>query len=128
LGVGLTSFQLYIYSRLGITWQREFILYPWIVIVTILLLRKRKYIHFPKFSKPKLHLLWVILLIFILLTSGYVIFEALLRPVTAWDGWATWLMKSRVFFINGKIDLALLDHLKSDDYPLIINLLSTFIF
>ena len=127
LGVGCISMQLYLYSRLSIPWQKETLLIPWIILFIVLLLKNRKKIHvgFPKFHALKL--LDKILLISILLTVAYVIFEALMRPVVAWDAWANWLMQAKAFFITGGIRPDLLMYMDSQ-YPLTINLLGTFIY
>src|SRR5258706_6520752 len=93
LGVGLISMQLYIYSRLHISWEKEFLIIPWIILVSILLIKNRKKINFKLPKIPKLTKFEWLLLVGIFLTFCYVVFEALIRPVTVWDSWAMWLFK-----------------------------------
>jgi len=127
LGVGLVGMQLYLYSKLTIPWQREFLIIPWIVLFGIVLMRNRKYIrlHIPKI--PATGKVEKMLLIGILLTIGYVVFEALLRPVFAWDSWADWLLYPRMFFIDGRITSQTL-HYTFSGYPMTVSLLGTFIY
>lgn len=127
LGVGLVSMQLYVYSVVGIPWQRTFLLIPWFLFIAYLIFYKRKKIKlsFPKI--PPLSLLDKLLILSILITFFYVLFEVLLRPTTAWDTWTNWLFLAKIFFSNGKITSAMLSYTKSE-YPLTINLLVTFIY
>ncbi len=127
LGVGIIGTQLYIYSRFSITWTKETIIIPWVVATIIFIIQKRKAIKLPKIGKPKLHIFSIILVSAIICCGTYVLFEALLRPVSAWDAWAIWLLKSKVFFIDNGIKPGILNYVKSD-YPLIISLLGTFIY
>ncbi len=127
LGVGLISMQLFIYSRLNIIWSRELIIFPWLVLIAVLFIKSKKkvVIHFPKLSKfGKIEL---ILLIGILASVSYVVFESLIRPATTWDSWATWLLESKVFYIDGKVNPDVFNYLNSD-YPLIFKLLGTFVY
>ncbi|HSA84431.1 MAG TPA: hypothetical protein VLF20_06135 [Patescibacteria group bacterium] len=127
LGVGLVSAQLYLYSLMYVPWEREFILIPWIVLFLFVLVKNRKRIKivFPQISSWKR--LDLLILLGMVLTVSYVIFEALLRPVVAWDAWANWLMQAKVFFWEGMIRPDMLTYMESE-YPLTINLLGTFIY
>lgn len=127
LGVGLITSQLYLYSRMQVPWMVEYIFTPWLLIIGWIVIKKRKDIVFslPKFTS--LRLVDTLLIIGIILTVGYVVFEALIRPVTVWDGWAIWLMKSKIFFIDGMINPEILNYVRSD-YPLIVSLLGTFVY
>lgn len=127
LGMALAGLQLYFYARLDIPWHREFLLIPWVIFLVTVFLNKKNifYVSSQNFLKPSV--LQILLLVGICLSGGYVFFEALLRPVTVWDGWAIWLLKSKVFFIDGTIRPESLAYV-SADYPLLISLLGTFIY
>lgn len=127
LGVGLISAQLYVYSKLNIAWQKESLLFPWIFFIMGFLLKNRKSIRIILPKVIKLEFIDKILIVGILLTVSYVIFEALLRPVTTWDAWANWLLQAKVFFVEGRILPDTLEYMDSE-YPLTINLLGTFIY
>ncbi len=127
LGVGLISMQLYVFSRLNFPWHKELLIYPWLILVGVILFRSRNRINFKLPLFPKFTNLQIFLLCGILVACSYTIFEALIRPVTVWDGWAIWLLKSKIFFLDGTIDPEMLNYIKSD-YPLIISLLGTFIY
>lgn len=127
LGAGLIAMQLYVYSRLHIPWHLELLGIPWIILIVWLLFKKKKYIFgsFPKI--PNLGVIDKLLILGIVITLGYVLFEALLRPVTAWDSWATWMLRAKVFFIDQGVYSNTLNYVQSD-YPLLFSLLGTFIY
>lgn len=128
LGTGLMAFQLYFYSRLNIGWSRESLILPWIIIVAItLLFRSGRKIRISPVRFPSLSKIEKILISGIIFSIGYVIFEALIRPPVTWDAWAIWLSKSKIFFIDGRIDPQALNYIKSD-YPLNFSLLGTFLY
>lgn len=127
LGVGLISMQLYLYSSIGIPWQRSTILIPLIILIAGILFKKRKKLFFSLPKIPSLRLIDKLIIFGILISILYVIFEAVLRPATAWDTWADWLLLAKIFFINGKITPAMIFYIKSV-YPLTINLLGTFVY
>lgn len=126
LGVGVIATQMFLYSRLSIPWERETLLLPWVFVGIVLYVKKKIFL----FSLPKsikLYGIDYVFLICILLAMGYVFFEALLRPVSVWDGWAIWLLKSKVFFIDGYISPDALRYV-GPEYPITISLLGTFIY
>jgi len=43
----------------------------------------------------------------------YVGFEALIKPVVAWDAWTSWAFKSKIFFFN---NVPLISYFR--DYPI----------
>lgn len=127
LGAGLIGLQLYAYSRFNIPWQNEYLFLPWVLLFVFVLIRNRKTIRvrFPKI--PHLTAIEKILFVGIVLTFCYVVFEALLRPVVAWDSFADWLWYSKMFFLDGHISLQTL-HYGDSGYPMTISLLGTFIY
>jgi hypothetical protein len=129
LGVGLISTQLYLYSRLNIPWSRLFVILPWVILIAVIVFRKKNDIHFKFPSKsynfPRLQKTEILLLIGIIFSVSYTTFEALLRPASVWDSWATWLLESKIFFIDGKINPDIFNYLGST-YPLVYKLLGTF--
>lgn len=126
LGVGLISLQLYLYSRLNIPWVEYLLVVPWLIAIMFYAYIRRNKLRF-NFKAPKLSRIQCLLILLVLLTVLYTLFEALLRPVSVWDGWAIWLMKSKVFFIDGNILPSTLNYVRSD-YPLVVGLLGTFVY
>jgi len=138
LGVGLIALQLYLYYRLDISWQREFVILPWLILFGIVILRnlpsrkklslfygilkKNKHYKFSKIDKINLFLF-----LGILIAVSYTIFEALLRPVVTWDAWSVWLLYPKMFFIDGKITLDTLRYTFAG-YPMTVSLLDSFIY
>ncbi|MBI2031152.1 MAG: glycosyltransferase family 39 protein [Candidatus Levybacteria bacterium] len=127
LGAGLISLQLYLYSRFNISWSKESLIFPWIILIVLFLFKNMKKMSFKFLRTKKTEPIHIVFIIMILITVSYVFFEVLLRPVTVWDGWAIWLLRAKLFFIDGKINSLALNYVKSD-YPLIISLLNTFIY
>ncbi|OGH12563.1 MAG: hypothetical protein A2857_01250 [Candidatus Levybacteria bacterium RIFCSPHIGHO2_01_FULL_36_15] len=127
VGVGAVAFQLFTYSRLGISWNPLLLIGPWLLIVLIF----RNKI-FPKqsilpFQKVKLRYFDKIMIVLILSLIFFVAFESIIRPVQAWDGWSSWLMKAKIYYMDGKINPSSFLYLDSE-YPLTISLMSTFIY
>lgn len=122
LGVGLVSTQLFFYSLLTIEWTKFTLVTPWLAIILFSFWKNK-----PKFvlNKEKFDKTERFFLILIILLLGFTAFEAILRPVQAWDGWLNWLLRPKVFFLNNNISL---DYVRytTDGYPLIIPLMSTF--
>lgn len=126
LGIGLVAFQLYVYARVHIPWNMTSLLFPWILFILM---------RFFSFGKLRIRIttfkrigfISLLLFIGIGITVVYTLFEALLRPVTVWDGWAIWLLKAKVFFIDGTIRPETLAYVGSE-YPLVISLFGTFIY
>jgi hypothetical protein len=126
LGIGLTSLQLYTYSLLNIPWDRLFLVLPWIIFSIYVFFVKKVWLNF-SFRFEKLKKIELILLILIFTTVSYVLLEALIRPLAVWDGWAIWLLKSKIFFLDGKIIPSVLNYVRSD-YPLIVSLFGAFVY
>jgi hypothetical protein len=126
LGFGLVGIHMFLLSRLGVAWHELALLIPWLVLAVYLLLArnlKKVRVKIPRVGSG----ISLVLIVIILSLIFYVIFEALLRPLTAWDGWASWLLKSRVFYIDGGIRDGVLRYVQSD-YPLVVGLVGTFFY
>jgi hypothetical protein len=127
LGIAIVTSELYVYSRIGIEWSRfNVLLLPILVIAVILLKYKRNFTNIRLF-RLKLKNVELFLITCIFLVIVYTFFEGLIRPLTTWDSWAIWMLKSKVFFTDGWISPQILDYLKSD-YPLLFSLSGTFIY
>lgn len=127
LGSGIIAYELYLISRMGFSWNIFLIIIPWILISIIVLLVKPKKLNFKFKFKIKFSKKDKILLLLITATMFFVLFEAWLRPLSAWDGWSIWLLKAKIFFLDKKINPSVLSYVNSD-YPLIMSLMSSFIY
>lgn len=125
LGVGLHAIYLFQLGR-SAPWQYpNLLLLPLLLIIITLILKitniktdlKQK-ITFPKNK---------LFLILIFLQIVYTGFEVWLRPLSAWDGWASWLLKAKTFYLSGYFNPDIF-HLLKDTYPYVINLTGTFIY
>ena len=125
LGVGLVAMQLFLYSRLGIFWNRGALIFPWVIFLLIVFLTQKKNIKMP--SIPKLRGIQKVLFGVIVIVICYTLLESILRPVTVWDGWAIWLLKSKIFFIDGMVNPSALSYVGAE-YPLIISLFGTVLY
>lgn len=124
LGGGVVALQLFIYSQLKLQWSLFSLLLPWIILL-FLSVGNIKLI-FP-FKKVKLDRVEVILSLLILILALFVGFEAMIRPLSAWDGWATWVFKAKAFYIDGNVNPNLFFYMNSD-YPYLISLIITFLY
>ncbi|HJZ05816.1 hypothetical protein A2634_03950 [Candidatus Amesbacteria bacterium RIFCSPHIGHO2_01_FULL_48_32] len=126
LGCGLLAIYMFVLGRIG-HWQ-----YP--VIITPLLLSIILAI-FLRFNQIKQDVIWrfsldpwdKMLLALIFLQVAYTGFEAWLRPLSAWDGWAIWLLKAKMFYQDGFVNPEIY-HLTISQYPYVVNLIGTFIY
>ncbi len=124
LGVGLISFQMLIYSLFKIQWTSLGLVLPWMILIFVsikrkkLLMPKKSFFSFPKGFRNKL------LIAGIFLTVIFVIFEALLRPLSAWDGWANWFIGGKAFFLAKGIDINYINYANNSTQPLIHLLLA----
>ncbi len=125
LGVGLIGLQMFVYARIGLSFSLPLIVTPWFLFLLFPLRNKISYPY--KRLKVRINAIDKVLLVFILCLLGFVFFESLMRPVTAWDAWATWLLKSKVFFIDNGIKSGIFRYLASD-YPLLIGMIGTFVY
>lgn len=124
LGGGIIALQLFIYSRLELHWSIVNILSPGLILL-LLSVRSIKF-RIP-FKKVKLSKIAIFLLFLILILASFVGFEAVIRPLSAWDGWATWLFKAKAFYADGNVDPALFLYMNSD-YPYLVSLVSAFLY
>ena len=127
LGVSLICLQLYLYSRLNIIWNKELLILPWLILILTVLFKYRKIITFRHLKYPKTTLLENLMIVGIVISIFYVVFEALIRPATTWDSWATWLFQSKIFFVDGWINPKLFLQFHLYD-PFFFNLLGTFMY
>lgn len=126
LGLGLIALQLYLYSRLGIVWSIFTVIFPWCLYILFVFLKKDK-LHFSFGLPQKLSFAEKLLIMMIVSLAFFVGFEALLRPLSAWDGWASWLLKAKIFYIDGKVNSGIFQYIQSE-YPLLISLFGTFFY
>lgn len=125
-GVGFIAMQMYIYSRVGIEWNRIFLLLPWLLIACFYFFKNKKFLN-TDYKIPHIYLIDKTLIVSILLLLLFVGFETIIRPLFAWDGWATWLLRAKILYFDGKISGMVFQNVQSD-YPLVISLVSAFIY
>lgn len=153
VGMGIVTLQMIVYSLLGFEWTRAGLILPNILFLLILgtveVRRERLRNRFLKIQKkiqrnvknvslikifPKILLmsvrqnsLQILLSSCIILLICFVFFEAMVRPLTSWDSWASWQMKSKMYFYDGKVTIEGFHYLSSE-YPLAVSLYSTFLY
>lgn len=127
LGVGVIAMQMFVYSRLNVSWEAGLIISPWVLVFFILLYNSKFKLMKLKFKPPKMVSYQFVLLALIIVNLLYTFFEAWLRPLSSWDGWAIWILKAKLFFIDGFVNPQVY-HLLKENYPYVINLASSFLF
>lgn len=118
VGIGVIYLLMFTYAIIGMPWSIGGLLLPGLILI-ILLGKNAKL----KLSKKRPTLLTTLLIVICL----YVVFESISRPLLAWDGWATWLFRSKIFFFDNTIKPESLVY-SGSDYPLVISLYSTFLY
>lgn len=125
LGIGVTSYLLFLFSVFGLFWSPV----PIIIFTILPVLILRKYTpptnENIKNNVKKYRKLDKILITLNIGVVSYTFIQVLLRPLYAWDGWAIWILKSRVFFYDGFLNPEIY-HTLHDSYPYIMNLNNTF--
>lgn len=125
LGIVFIAYQMFIYSWIGFAWSINSIILPWIIFFFIIFILRKKYF---LLKINYLFRLSYIEKIFFVLIGALIIFvalESLIRPLSAWDGFAIWLLRAKVFFFDGKIGDYIFEYSESD-YPVGISLFATF--
>ncbi|HSX40332.1 MAG TPA: hypothetical protein VLF68_01840 [Candidatus Saccharimonadales bacterium] len=125
LGCGLVSGQLFLYSVFHVSWSIPALLLPWIAFFIYPLFRRSEKFTLKFSHKQKYTTIQKILIVLVFSLLIYVFFEAQLRTVSAWDAWSIWLLKAKVFYVDGFINPRIFNYLESD-YPLVISLSLTF--
>ncbi len=126
VGVGIMMLQMYFYSRAGIVWDPNNIVVPWGILYIAALLKHsislpNSRIVVPKSRKVKA------LFILVVLLGGFTLIESILRPLNAWDGYASWLFRSKMYFVEGSIDPSLVTYLPTE-YPPLVSMMGTFLY
>lgn len=124
LGAGLISAQLFLYSLIGIQWNKSSITLPWLILGVIFLINTHK-LTIPKVPTINLNNFYKIFLIMLLSLIIFVGIESVIRPAQAWDAFSNWVFRPKVFFINNNLDLDYVQYTR-DDYPLILPLIGTY--
>ena len=126
LGMGLISFQMYLYSRISMEWSAVSIFLPWTPLIFVVLLKEKFLINLGKLSLSRI-------LAFLLVGIAnwslivYVFVESILRPLNAWDGYASWLFRAKMFFIEGSVSYDISQYIPTD-YPPLVSLMGTFLY
>lgn len=125
VGVGAIAFQLFFYSILAIEWSNIDIFIPWLILGIFYLL-KGHHTLIINLKVSHLTFLEYFLLILIILLLFFVGFESVMRPLSAWDGWAIWVLKAKMFYIDDFLNPQVY-HLVRENYPFVINLALVFL-
>jgi hypothetical protein len=126
LGAGVVAFQLYVYSRFHIFWNVFLILVPWILLLATAFYFRKNELNFTlKITRVSVFSKLLIILIVILLFIVFI--ESISRPIPAWDGWASWLFRAKMFFVENGVKTQIFSYVPSE-YPVIVSLMTTFLY
>lgn len=122
---GIVSLQLFAYNLFSFPWTVYTLLTPWFLLGMTLFfsVSKKTLFHFEKEKISKISMLLLSLIVLLLFFVG---FESVLRPVSSWDSWSNWLLKAKMFFIDGAI--APMFAYTRSDYPIGISLFVAFFY
>lgn len=124
LGIGMLTLTMFCYSILRIQWSPIYILLPY-VLIWYYSHKANAYLSKIRLQKFLINKTYILFLVLILLTVFYVLFEAMLRPLSAWDAWATWFFAGKAFYIQGFMNPEVYKYGHFDNPPL-TQLLVTF--
>ncbi len=124
IGIGSITFQMLIYSLMHIPWSKEVILLPWLLLGIYSFLKKKLYKRSLHVTFPK-DRVFLFLVVLIGIVISYVLFEAILRPVPAWDAWSNWFIAGKAFYLAKSFDPSFIHYVNNSNPPL-INILVSF--
>lgn len=124
IGGAVVSFQMFLMSYFSFEWELLHILAPHLFMFCLAVFKSKFKLQTLRFKFSSFELL---LLLAILMLLTFVAFESVLRPLSAWDGWAIWVTKARMFYLDGAVNPKPY-HILSENYPFIINLSLVYIF
>lgn len=125
VGIGAIAFQFFIFSFLAIGWSMYLISLPWLLLLAIYIYNNKFSFRVP-FKIRNFTVIERFILLFIILLLIFVGLESVMRPLSAWDGWAIWVLKSRMFYVDDFMNTNVYN-LLHENYPYIINLALVFI-
>lgn len=123
LGIGIITVQMLLYSLMHIPWTPLFLLIPWLIFIILI----RKHLRFSFKKIKKLSRIEFLLATLLGLVVIFVLFEALLRPVISWDGWANWFLAGKAFYIDGSFNRSYISYANNSSPPVMYMML-TFVY
>ena len=99
VGAGIISLYMFSLSVLGIKWNIVYLILP-VILSFIAYFIKNKELLRIRINKPNLGRRDKLLVSLILITVIYVFFEASLRPLPSWDGWSSFYLEGKAFFLG----------------------------
>lgn len=127
IGSGIVVLQLIIYSLLHIPWNVWSLLLPLVLFILFVYIKNtlwQYHIRLPQYRLTKLQLFFLFIIILLCI---FVVFEAQLRPLYAWDGIALWLFKAKVFFLDSGFVTQRIPYFENG-YPYFLSLLITYLY
>jgi len=126
LGVGLTGYLLFYLSRFGVSWNSYLALLTLGVLVSVVyILRQGGAIRTVRLFEFRLSEKALLFLIGV--TALYTLIQNQMRPVIGWDAWAIWLLKAKIFYIDGAVN-AVSFFYSDSAYPYVLSLYSTSVY
>ncbi len=99
VGGGFVTLEMFLYSLLGIPWSLIHLILPIILVGIGLIFKVRKKgfnLKFRKYNNVQ-----KILILLLVITCCYVLWEASLRPLPSWDGWSAFYLQGKAFYVDG---------------------------
>jgi hypothetical protein len=128
LGTSLLTAQMFVYSLFGLKFNPFQIALPWVLLLPAFMIGSQHVKFDLKNLKPFDWLLSGLIAAKVI----YVFFEALIKPVVAWDAIMNWSLRAKIFFFEKTVPLAkdspFFMGLGMKQYPLQIPLLETWTF
>lgn len=124
IGISGITFQMILYSIIGLHWTIFSLLIPWLIVFLFLnySLGKESTIQRISFSYTPGTIFFILTILMSLLI---VTFESLLHPVVSWDAIASWFLGGKAFYIDGFINPSFI-RFANNSTPPVFNLLISF--
>ena len=136
-GMGIVSLQMFFYAVIGIRFNIPSLSCPWALLLIIFFSTgplRQSILNFGVSDAPPAKESFLRSFNPILLIPAFQIITAFIcasaTPISGWDAWSIWFLKSRVFFLNQGIPQSFmgLSVNPHPDYPLLIPLCGTWIY
>ena len=132
-GVAAISIQMFAYDLAGMGWSLPALLLPWAGVAVFAAYRHRTSILHPIWPPRTPNVTGIDILLFLVVLVPLLIglpYERLM-PLQAWDAWAIWFLKAKVFYLDGNLDGFFTRHREfttQSGYPLLVPLYGTFLY
>ncbi len=127
IGIGSITVQMMLYSFFHIPWNVPLLIIPWVILFFIKAFMKKRIMKFTWKFRYVFTMIESILFAGIVTTIIFVIIEANIHPLLAFDGWANWFLGGKAFYLSNGISPQFIRYANNSTPPL-ISLMIAFVY